>query len=1776
MNNFYRENQYKDNEANEGRVEESNVDLFESDDIKYDSLKELSFLLDRYEDCSILKDLLNSNDLDCEDTEDLLKNKNNNLVKVINKNGKYDIQFIQHEPEYFFDSDIFESESFADPFNCDYDYYENYDYKYGNKNRFLALQSLLAKLLIKKTGQEPNKSIIFSTGRNKYPPNTGDYSEIMGIVTGLGIIICLQFSMNTYFFNMRMVDEKEKKLTVLLERQGISKKTYFLSWMLTFIILAIIPFFSFLFFYLVYIPIHVSLFVINMIFFVCSLFSYAYFLYVCISTTKTASILIKFLNFSTAILGSPITYPQTSKFAKVILGFFPQINFYMCCACIDKLKTFYNLSWEIIWLRGNKMNYIETIIIYIASIIFYSILSIFIESYRKSGLGFFLYIRSFFTKVSRNIVNNQIQIQENIGNPNAEQFERHFQELSPFNQQRREQNDCLKIVNITKEFDLLKAVNNFNGELFGNEIFCLLGHNGAGKTTLINMISGIYDPTQGDIFYKGRSIITDKNYLFENIGVCNQEDIFFDYLTVIEHLRYMCEIKGGNVNMNEVTELIFKIGLAEKGSSLCSSLSGGQKRKLCTALALIGNSKIILLDEPTSGMDPLAKKNLWEFLKSYQHDKIILLTTHSLDEAEYLGDRIGIMSDGNLICCGTSTFLKSKYPCGFNINLLINPNKFDENKKKLIYEKIKAIEPQSTIRVTSKSVFSINIQSNKANADKIFALIEESKEEYGIEDYTVSSTSLEDVFLKINNKADINDMEYISREQNNNQIEIPNLVEMAGFFPQLISQLNRNFIPIKRNVTMLILEFFSGLGIIYVFVFLLNGLIYGLSYRQLDLKYLLESNDIIIYESNSMKNYLRNSSAYKTADISMKRLSRAPTSILDLIEMSYDKAFAHISESSIAILDSSYNELYVFITQYNIGYYFANIMLTVSAFLKNEYDIDATILSKMELKEEMNIGNEEKMNEDTISILVMLCFGSVFGFVIYLGGLINEKIKERKTNIKHLLYLSGSNSWSYWLSFFIIDFLKLLVFTILLIIPIYYINSRGGYYFLLNMLAINVSSLIFIYFVSFFGGNADSGVKFLFILLLAFVIFLIAFILFAVFLSLITPALLLSFYESFSNSYNFTIFDITPVTSMLLSFGRILYGVANYEGHSFSKYGPGTYLLTSCMVQLINFIVYGILLILMETGLMREFLNFLKLKLCISENNFVFSEEQISNEFIIYNDVTNPSVLNQIDNNDNANNNINQPVMFGNNNNQYNANQPMYGNNNMNQNQNNINIPNYGNNNQNNQNNQNYLNAPIYGNPEIMNVPIYGNNIDSLNIPVYDNDNEADKLVINNSINNNISQPLLDTINTNSNTNINPIPTNNINNNINNNNINNNNIRLDHIDNAMNDLALPESNRTYNVRKGNPYVNLEKDNLMSRNDFTTRIEGLRKTFWFCCKKSVRAVDNLYLGLEANEKFGLLGFNGSGKTTTFRSITNEILYDYGKITLFGHDNKKDFEKIRKNIGYCPQENPLFEFMKVREILEFYSDLKTCNIPYQTICENFGLTKYLDTYCINLSGGNKRKLTFAIAIMNKPTLLLLDEPSTGVDPDSRRLMWKNINKLSNTGHKYNMILTTHSMEEAEILCDRVSWLKKGNFVCIGIPEKLKIKYSLGYKLHVKFNDEIINQNINANQPNNIVEKYKTICGLVTGFENYSNYIMSNPSLEPYIQALIDVINRISQYNNKITLIEIGKDLSFKLILNNIPDKKQLLFSEILGMKNKNNLISEMIISMESLENILTSFR
>ena len=1535
--------------------------------------------------------------------------------------------------------------------------------KNGKHELFFELQSVFSRLIIYLEKKEIGPNFKMTFGINPYPKHyrfTDEYDY--GFYSFLAFVITLQFSLISYNFNLRMIDEKENKLNILLERQGISKFKYNCSWLITFFSLFFLSILGTILILISYLQFHYAIVIINAILFSFSIYCVCIFFTTCLKTTKTGTTAVKFYNFGSILLGFVIVLSKTSKFTKIIFGFIPQINFYMSLCIIFNLNNFDKITWDIFRLRASKMSIMEVFILYLVDIIFYLGLTIFIQSYKDSGLNFFLYIKSFFTHVSRKAITSYY-IEEN--NNSKIKFDIYHEKLSLENQKKSENNEgCLKIQNISKSFGDLKAVDKFNGELFENEIFCLLGHNGAGKSTTINMISGILDPDVGDIFLNGKSIVTNKDYLYKNIGLCQQEDIYFDYLTVEEHLKYMCKIKKSKVDDNEINNLIKNIGLENKKNSFCGTLSGGQKRKLCIALALIGDSKIILLDEPTSGMDVIARRELWEFLKNYKKNKIILLTTHFLDEAEYLGDRIGIMSDGQFVCSGTSSFLKSKYPCGFNINFIVNDS-FDEKNKKELYKNILNYEKNAQIKIASKSIFSVNIQSNNEKIEEIFEYIEQfkSKNNNGIVDYTVSSTSLEDVFLKLNNKNDLNDMKNILSYNDKNSInnnlssndELFVNVEKekeTTFINQLCAQITRGFFPLYRNKSLFFFELISGLGFVYIFIFFFSDFILTVAETKLNLKEVLENNNIYIYEKNTVNDFLKNSDTYQRYGryISLKKIDKEPIDLINFSELVYEQALANIAKGSLYIDGTNQNLYNVYNTEVDTslsGYLYANTMIFVSAFLKEKYDIKATILKEITYN---SIGGTSetqdlfKILQNSI-VLIIVSLICLFGFVIFLGGLMFEKIKEKRTNIKHLLYLSGSNIWSYWIGFFIVDYIKLLIFNIFLILPIYFVNSAATY-FGLNMLSISLSSLSFIYFISFFCSKDDDGAKILFI---------------TVFGSLIIISILIillkdhlkdfNFILSFVKIYTPNIIDITPVTSMGLSFIRIIISCSIYqtldqiiENKEMQKnlinnlnlgFGtPTEYLITSYIAQAINFVFYSILLMIAENGILGKFIHKIELLLYGNKDNYIFGQSGSSEAYGID------------------------------------------------------------------------INAPL----------------------ISENEDSIPNIKSKNNLLRKVSSVK--------------------------------------IDNIGSDLKNPLNNE---------FVKNEIEKLKGNKKFTTRIEGLTKTFYSCCgKRNVRAINNLYLGLEPNEKFGLLGFNGSGKTTTFRAITNEILIDSGSISLFGKNNQSKFNEIRKNIGYCPQINPLFDFMKVKEIIEFYLKLKGNEIDFYSFCSKFKLEKYLNTYTINLSGGNKRKLTFAIAMINNPKLLLLDEPSTGVDPESRRIMWKNINELSISGKEYNMILTTHSMEEAEVLCDTVSWFKAGNFIAKGNPEELKIKYSAGYKLHIKFNDVVINQEIfdlnNYNVDNSFIE------GM--------DVVNSNEEIKKYLKYLYQIIGKIKKYTESIKLYLLGKDNSFEFLIKINKDKesKKNLFVEILNMKknikteDEKELISEINITMESLENILTSLK
>ncbi len=222
--------------------------------------------------------------------------------------------------------------------------------------------------------------------------------------------------------------------------------------------------------------------------------------------------------------------------------------------------------------------------------------------------------------------------------------------------------EAIKTVNLTKKYKNLAAVDNLNLVIEKGELFSLLGVNGAGKTTTIKMLSCLIKPTGGEAFVEGSSVINDELKIKRKIGVSPQETAVAQNLSVKENLELMCGIYGfSKEKRNEKLEEISKqFGLGPVLHKKAGKLSGGWQRRLSIAMALISEPSVLFLDEPTLGLDVIARRELWNMILAQKGKVTIILTTHYMEEAETLSDRIGIMKNGKLIAVGTARELMQK------------------------------------------------------------------------------------------------------------------------------------------------------------------------------------------------------------------------------------------------------------------------------------------------------------------------------------------------------------------------------------------------------------------------------------------------------------------------------------------------------------------------------------------------------------------------------------------------------------------------------------------------------------------------------------------------------------------------------------------------------------------------------------------------------------------------------------------------------------------------------------------------------------------------------------------------------------------------------------------------------------------------------------------------------------------------------------------------------------------------------------------------------------
>ncbi|XP_024541685.1 ABC transporter A family member 2 [Selaginella moellendorffii] len=303
------------------------------------------------------------------------------------------------------------------------------------------------------------------------------------------------------------------------------------------------------------------------------------------------------------------------------------------------------------------------------------------------------------------------------------------------------------------------------------KLFCLLGANGAGKTTTINCLTGILPVTAGDAYVYGESIKSTHgmNRIRSYMGVCPQFDILWGSLTGREHLHIFAKIKGidQTKQREKVEEMLAKVKLTEAGNTRSDSYSGGMKRRLSVAISLVGDPKVLYLDEPTTGMDPIMRRHVWDVIEDAKKNCAIILTTHSMEEADVLADRIAIMAKGKLQCIGSSIHLKSKYGTGYKISVGVE-NGFSgsaaevEEEERVKRAGIKAYFHEHLNLAPceeTKAYVTFAVPQSQPKLADFFEELSYKSKELGITDIQLGLTTLEDVFLNIAKRAELQNSE---------------------------------------------------------------------------------------------------------------------------------------------------------------------------------------------------------------------------------------------------------------------------------------------------------------------------------------------------------------------------------------------------------------------------------------------------------------------------------------------------------------------------------------------------------------------------------------------------------------------------------------------------------------------------------------------------------------------------------------------------------------------------------------------------------------------------------------------------------------------------------------------------------------------------------------------------------------------------------------------------------------------------------------------------------
>uniref|UniRef100_A0A3Q2H1J1 ATP binding cassette subfamily A member 3 n=1 Tax=Equus caballus TaxID=9796 RepID=A0A3Q2H1J1_HORSE len=601
--------------------------------------------------------------------------------------------------------------------------------------------------------------------RFPYPPFISD-PFLVAIQYQLPLLLMLSFTYTSLTIIRAVVQEKEKKLKEYMRMMGLSSWLHWSAWFLLFFLFLLIAvsFMTLLFCVKVKKNVAVlthsdpSLVLVFLVCFAISSISFSFMVSTFFSKANMAAAIGGFLYFFTYIPYFFVAprYNWMTLSQKLFSCLLSNVAMAMGAQLIGKFEAKgTGVQWRDLLSPVNvddDFSFGQVLGMLLLDSILYGLVTWYVEAVLPGQFGvpqpwYFFIMPSYWCGLPRTVFGKEEDDDDPEKALRTEYFEAEPEDLVA----------GIKIKHVSKVFKVgnkgKAAVRDLNLNLYEGQITVLLGHNGAGKTTTLSMLTGLFPPTSGRAYISGYEISQDMVQIRKNLGLCPQHDVLFDNLTVAEHLYFYAQLKGLSRQKcpEEVKRMLHILGLEDKRDSRCRFLSGGMKRKLSIGIALIAGSKVLMLDEPTSGMDAISRRAIWDLLQQQKSDRTILLTTHFMDEADLLGDRIAIMAKGELQCCGSSLFLKQKYGAGYHMTLVKEPHCNAEGISRLVHHHV----PTATLESSAGAELSFILPKESTHRfESLFAKLEKKQKELGIASFGASVTTMEEVFLRVGKLVD--------------------------------------------------------------------------------------------------------------------------------------------------------------------------------------------------------------------------------------------------------------------------------------------------------------------------------------------------------------------------------------------------------------------------------------------------------------------------------------------------------------------------------------------------------------------------------------------------------------------------------------------------------------------------------------------------------------------------------------------------------------------------------------------------------------------------------------------------------------------------------------------------------------------------------------------------------------------------------------------------------------------------------------------------------------